>query len=641
MPICILLSSLVLAQSAKKDSTGLKQSAGKSKVDSSISSTRTLSGFSKRDRVYLSDKDTIHLYDSGFDGLQILEGKLSDYKVFITGENHMYTESNARLWLKMIKYLHANAGVRNIMFEYGYSYGYLVNEYLQTGDTTLFNSIDQFAYEEYSAMLKDLKVFNDNLPYGDKLYFAAIDIDRGVYPLAKVLGHLLPDKSADMPDSIEVHIQSIRSLTAYNDFKLVEEDDINSVYTSGNGFKYKTLNTLRLAHQNFLSHKSLYRQYLGDNFAKFESIMDTKYKAREQWVKFESDGAIQEYIYRETYMHQQFIEEQAAHDGNWFGQFGRCHTTKDFQNSNSCEWFQFSSLADRIESTKGGAFEEKVMTMAIVYLEDMNFGPETKDDSKLLNKYFEDMSANSISINDISGDSALSERFYTDFNYIIFNTHTARGNSYSNLNKEKNDEDDFIGKLMFGYSFNSVGLENLNARIAEDGGLSSFNTMKPAKELSFEIGSKKFYTAAIFGLYNDEQLILNNLEYSLSGFFVKDQFFFNMTHKKKRFDILPGIGIGYAKLNLNTNQTNSLATPDLADAFLGEKRNVNYINDALNIDFGVILDFNIKHFSFGLEDGYLVDLSNKKWKSGKEELNSSPSTSFTGWHHKFRVGISF
>ena len=33
----------------------------------------------------------------------------------------------------------------------------LVNEYLQTGDSALFSSIDQFAYDEYSSVIKDLK----------------------------------------------------------------------------------------------------------------------------------------------------------------------------------------------------------------------------------------------------------------------------------------------------------------------------------------------------------------------------------------------------------------------------------------------------------------------------------------------------
>ncbi|MFT5817869.1 MAG: hypothetical protein ACI95K_001356, partial [Lentimonas sp.] len=192
------------------------------------STTRSLGTPFIRDEITINSEDTLHLYDSSFAGLELLDDTLSQFRVFITGENHTYTESNARLWLKMIKYLHANAGVRNIMFEYGYTYGYLVNEYLQTGDTTLFSSIDQFAYKEYSAVIKELREFNEELPDSAKLYFAAIDIDRGIYPVAKMLAHMLPADSVPVPDSIYLHVASLKSLMEYNDFKLDEQDDETS-----------------------------------------------------------------------------------------------------------------------------------------------------------------------------------------------------------------------------------------------------------------------------------------------------------------------------------------------------------------------------------------------------------------------------
>ena len=55
------------------------------------------------DNIYFSDTDTLHLYEEDFNGLSMLDSVVPNFKVFLTGENHTYTESNARLWLKMIK----------------------------------------------------------------------------------------------------------------------------------------------------------------------------------------------------------------------------------------------------------------------------------------------------------------------------------------------------------------------------------------------------------------------------------------------------------------------------------------------------------------------------------------------------------
>lgn len=599
------------------------------------SSIRNLGSSTSAHIVNISESDTVHLYDSSFIGLELLDTVVGKYSIFITGENHTYTESNARLWLKMIKYLHANAAVRNIMFEYGFSYGYLVNEYLQTGDTALFASIDKFAYDEYSSVIKELKEFNDSLPTDEKLYFTAIDIERGLYPIVKLLDRLLPPQSEDIDDSLYVDVQSIRSLSSYNDFQLDEED---SEYKKGNGFTFKTGASLRLLHQNFLRNEAKFKEYLGSNFDLFKRVIVDNYNARFRWEDYENDNTVQEYIYREDYMHRRFLEEKAQHPGNWFGQFGRCHTTQEQQSNNSCDWFVFNSLADRIKHTKGGEYEDQVLTLTMVYDDDRDFGPDKAYAEELLDTYFYNMPESSLYIIDIRSDSALNSAYGNDFNYLILNTKTERGNAYSYLNDYENDNSEERLTLAFGYRMQNFDFSNLNSRF--NGNYSSFSELKTAFEISVLNHGEKLNTGTFFGVYRPEKLNVGDSAYQLNGFYINALFSAELFKKVKWFDLMPGLGLGYSKLKMGITEPDTTAFLPRAGS-LGESKYSEFINDAFTMDASIITDFNFGWLTLGYQAGFIADLSNKLWKSNKTHLDFSPKTSFSGFYQTVRLGVNF
>ena len=583
---------------------------------------------------YLDDDDTVRLYTKGFKGLTKLDSQLSNFKVFVTGENHSYTESNARLWLKMIKYLNQNAGVRNIMFEYGYSYGFLVNEYLRTGDTTLYNSIDQFAYNAYSNALKDLKVYNDSLPADQKLYFTAIDIERGVYPIVKTLDYLIPNE-ATPHDSIYLHIQSIKSLAAYNDFKL---DALANPSGYNTGFNFKSASTLNLVKENFKNNEKLYQELLGDNYSEFRKVIIDNYNDRKQWLEYENDGAVQEYIYRENYMHARFLQEQETHPGNWFGQFGRCHTTQSKQESNSCEWFQFSSLADRIKNTSSGAFKDKVMTIGILYNLDRRTGPDKDSIEKYFDKYFTDVPKNSIALLNLSNDSTLKKIYGKDFNYFFLNTYSRKGDFDGIFDSGDSDKDGQNLKFIIAYNAQDVELAELNASLSQSSG--EFNNTLQAIEIMFLGGAKGLLSGSSYGFYLPQEVILSNgLQYNLRGFYIKDLFYYNVTKKVPWVDLMPGFTAGYSRLKLTAYESaNGQGTND---GFLGEIKNTVYTNPAFVMDAGVIADFNIKRLSLGYMLAYNFDFSKPEWKSQGVLSNNSPSTKFNGLITSFRIGVNF
>ena len=604
----------------------------------STSAVRGLGSSAHVSDVTINDVDTVHLYDTSFSGLHILDSVVGKYSIFMTGENHTYTESNARLWLKMIKYLHAKAGVRNIMFEYGFSYGYLVNEYLQTGDSALFSSIDQFAYDEYSSVIKDLKDFNDSLPETQKLYFAAIDIERGVYPIVKLLDRLLPPQSVEMDDSLYVDVQSLRSLASYNDFQLDKEDDPEN--QSSRGFMFKTGSSLRLLHHNFLRNEAKFKDYLGANFDLFKRVIISNYNALHQWEEYEENNTVQEYIYREDYMHRRFLEEKSLHPGNWFGQFGRCHTTQELQSNNSCDWFVFNSLANRIKHTKGGLYTNQLLTLTMVYDDDRDFGADKVYAEKMLDKYFYAMPESSLYIVDIRTDSALNVAYGTDFNYLILNTKKERGTAYSYLNASADNSNSDKMKITLGARLQRFDLRNLNQRFSDEGGLELFSEDKTASEFGFLTTDGKFKNATAIGFWFSEDVQIAANTYSLKGFYATSYYLMEMLKEKSWVDIFPGIGMGYSKLKLNTEESYN-GTLLLQDGFLGETKLTQYVNDAFTLDATLMADLNLGWFTLGYHTGYCVDVSNKLWKSNKTHLNLSPEVSLGGFYQTLKLGVNF
>lgn len=590
---------------------------------------------------FFEENDTLELYGESFAGLELLDSQLKNNKIFITGENHTFTESNARLWLKMIKYLHKHAGVRNVMFEYGFSYGWLVNEYLQTGDTNLYNSIKNFAYIEYSNVIKELRDYNASLDSSERIYLCAIDIERGVYPIAKLLDYLLPDEY-DAHDSIILHLESISSLASYNDHKLQQEES-NLSYVN---YNFLSNPTLDLIHENFIKFEEEYKKVLAGNFDLFKSVITEKYLARKLWNKYDDAKAVQQYVYRENYMHKRFLIEQAEHPGNWFGQFGRCHTTQTKQNSNSCDWFMFKSLANRIKNTKGDLFKDSVMTIGIVYERDRNMGVDREQYEELFDEYFESVPEGRIVLFDLSKDSTIDSVYGEDFDYVFLNTNTKKGEVYETVFDLYDYDLDYMPnfKATLNYVRNSFSDEFslLNDELS-NANIGTFSPQLYAIELNFLTGASDMpvYSGSQIGVFIPQTATGtdNDIEYKLSGFYIKNQVFYNLTESTAVLDIMPGIGYGFERLTLKAQEY--VGNPNLNMGSLGEARSIAFYNPAFVVDGYMIADINISRFTVGFQWGYTLDVSDQHWRSDGELLYMSPPTSLSRMSQTVRVGFNF
>ena len=154
--------------------------------------------------------------DNDFTGFELYKDSLENYSIFINGENHLYTKSNAALQLKMLKYLHQNADVKTLLLELGWSRGYIITKYIQTGDSTLLPAIKNYSWQYYAKMVESLKLYNDSLPQDQKISVVGIDVERFNNMAVKAMQMQMPKRGFKTPhDSIEMSIESLEALDFY------------------------------------------------------------------------------------------------------------------------------------------------------------------------------------------------------------------------------------------------------------------------------------------------------------------------------------------------------------------------------------------------------------------------------------------
>lgn len=624
----------VINHTAKDAINAAVEAAEKLINESKNSSIRSIGRLDRRETTKFDPYDTLTMSSPGYEGLAGLDSIVGDFNVFLIGENHLYSKSNAKIWLKTIKYLHEYAGVRNIIFEYGASYGFLVNEYLQTKDSALFSSIVRFVYPAYSEAIKELAEYNSELPDSAKLYFAGIDIDRGVYPILKSLDYLLPEDIGMLPDSVLLHVQSIKSLAEYNKTKLLGiEEGERSYY----GFNYKTAGSLDLIQSSFLNNEVLFQELLQDNFAQFKKIIVDQYDERKEWLSYRDLETVQEYIYRETQMYRRFQREYASRSGGWFGQFGRCHAIKKEVVNNSCEWYLFNSLADRIHTSNESGL--KLMTIGQVYLNDDLFGTLHEEDTDLFDSYIKAMDYNSVAFFDLRSDKAILRAFGDEFDYIIFNKYTTLNTGIYDKRKDtkRDEEDKMYISANLGFGSQEIDIDGINGLFSDSLTSVEFQSNIPVFIVHFNLSKGRFFSSLVYGVYADQERKEYGKSYMLSGYFVKSTYGFDLV-KGAMYSVVPALGFSANSLNFEIREEEPISLPN---AGIGNLRTTLFTNPSLAFDFELLAQVNLNRFTFGSNIGYVLDISKKDWRTNGEQITDSPNTSFTGVRWSTWVGWSF
>jgi hypothetical protein len=285
---------------------------------------------------------------------------LSDKRLFLNGEFHL-KEKNNEVNLFLLKYYYKNAKVRVLLMEMGYTSGYLLNQYLISGDQSLLNSVD--ILPPSTAYFKSLRAFYQSLPEDEKFVVQGVDREFGIYGFTEALGLLFHDSI--VPTEISLLVESFKKENMY-DGSLTK--------------KY-----VYLFYVDLLKHEASYRTYLKDDFYHFRSIiysqMFSPYFGRKRF-----DSREDFYRARELFMYENILRVINEYPGvNYYGSFGALHvSTKDAASWSSVK--EWKSLASMLNNVSDSPVRSKVFSSVIYY---ENFKRRTLESLYILEKSME------------------------------------------------------------------------------------------------------------------------------------------------------------------------------------------------------------------------------------------------------------
>lgn len=602
------------------------------------------------DKISYTDTIALNNHDTTF-GYQQLDSNIAGKSIFIAGENHTYLESNSKLWVQNIKYLYKNAGVRNVLTEGGPAMAWLTNEYIQTGDSSLFAVIKKYVFEEYADKYEKLREFNVTLDSNDRITLYGIDLERGTYGAMKVLSMLIPD-SVSAPDSIDIHIEGVLGMAMYQDreiFKRDEkEDDDEEDYLYG--YSYSVSGTINLLLDNFERHDTLYEAYLGDKYDLFKEILMSLKNAR-YWNRLERNNTAQGYVYREKYMYQQFLSIYNEKGGKYYGQFGRCHATKKKADKNSCEWYVFKSLANRMKQSKELNLKNQIMTFGIMYKDDNDY---LADDWEIvgseIDALFDSLGENTVLLYDLASDSSLSAFFEEDFDYLFLNTYSpSKDHPYFDPTDFLEDYGTPFYVLAYRYGQTYINLESIG-QLHDADNQDVFASSNPLIYHGgiFRTGNKT-YSNWVSSTYMGATQAINSVntdgrgqsESKLTSFAYNSEVLYDLVGGLNFLDVYLGGALGFSNLRLAVTETNDNLNLPISSGFVGGMKQSIFNNPAFtgSILFGI--DINMGPVTIGCNVGSQYDFSKPEWRLGGELLKDGPQTSFTALMAGVHAGFNF
>lgn len=585
--------------------------------------------------------------DNDYSSFSLLDSVLPAYNVFFTGENHQFRRSNYMLQLKMLKYLHQKAGVKHLLLEFGYSRGWLVNRYVQTGDTTLFSTLYDYSYREYSLLYKGIYEYNQTLDSADRITVSGIDIERSYTTPVKVLSLLFP--TTEPPSAIALHIDAIRALAVITDDKQrsTKTDKEEDVFERRARNRYSEARSISLFLHDADSNAQYYREYLGAAYPDFLKIT-TGLKASYLRDKFTGDNTVQAYIFREQYMYERFMELVKEYPGEkFYSQFGRCHTSLEGQDR-WCGYYYFRSLASRIQQSTDTLVNGKVCAIAAYY----PLGSEAEkrmireDKVDVLLKRTPEKG---LVLVRVEADSSEKGKLSDKYQFVILNYNrpaedVVNADTTKQPSRQVSHSDD-EGSITFEYRYGMAGikLSSLNS-LAQIAGANGKNFSTP---LLFQGGAltltgEGVYTSVLADFFTTQRISLSDTSrLSLSGWSVRMRVGADLLRSSRVVKLSPYIGIAYSRLAFE--QYNEYPAEPVYNAFEPYRReHYRYVNPAVVWEAGLDLRVRLKFISFALNGGYQLDLSGKQWKtSGGGRQTGLPRTSHGGFYLAAAVGLFF
>ncbi|MFP5470559.1 MAG: hypothetical protein ACLGGV_03110 [Bacteroidia bacterium] len=590
----------------------------------------------------------IFIDSNSTDDFSLIEKEFKDKRVVMLGENHLFRKSNYKLEFKILKHLNKHYGIDHLLLEFGYSIGWLADTYIQTGDTAIKEVVKDYFYPEFQALFDSIRTLNLSLDtiYCPQVRITSIDIERSIPIAVKVASMLLPSDSIHAHDSINFHIETIRSLASYSD-RLIKKSSDNAevnVFSSGFYEDFNFYSSIKPIIANVKKYEAHYRAYLGEDCEHFFKIFEGLDKA-EQWNDYLNSRAIQYVILREEYLYNSFIKY--LHDNpeaKVLMQFGRCHTIPDKTNSN-CAFDAFKSLAYRIKHSNNSEIKGKIFTLPIVYL---NSYADGFSDDYTVGKHLVD----SLTIEDADGklflvkkneQDSLIEEHFPGFDFFVLNTNNSSDDQIIDTTEE-NYEDEYYQPEQFVFD---LGVES-----GFTGYSTSFSEFTRQLNLSQNFSPIFRYTNLFFDFQDDEGFVGMNVfftpkqnirkdsaSYSLSvfgGSFKVGKQFISMN---KKGIVVLAIGNGYYHYTMGESIDLNWKSNSIFDNASNNQNRRIIRNPAYVLSIDSKAKYKLGGILLGISAGYNFDFSSKKWKNSGGFISDGPRNSLSGWYAGFSLSF--
>lgn len=558
--------------------------------------------------------------DNDFSGFAYLDKVPDSARVFLAGENHAYRNFNNEIKEKTLRYLHAHRDVRLWISEMGAGRAYLINQGLIHGDSTMFDVMSDFSWEEDVNQYRRLAAFNDTLPEDQHVQIYGVDVEHGWVSLVIALDHILTRPNQEAHDSIRLDLEAIHGLAREIKVSYQGRGSAPPGYPYLSSWRTDdvVISNLRHFRDHLSRHRSKVNAFVGDDRTDFDLVFDCLDRTL-QYHDYEQQALVYANVYRELHLAEEVAALLQAHPGqNAFGQFGRCHVSQADTDS-SCTRGVIASLAARLENEPEYGLEGHVVSTAYLYPDynwDLIENPVYNHVLEVANAH--DPEAVVMITQEEVPDSLISQSEAIYDHYII---------NHGGLGEEKTPETYYdgtreagergMGGLFVSWQYNDFS--NAQAIMADYFGSYGLSWDESHRDyVGISIGGYGMLDGynmvhLLWSTGNGNQIDNDTLEVRWSSGKFLYEAGYDMAWLTSHFNFTPKGVVGYMGNSFQVDESeevNAFLSPTGVAQTRYELRNNAFLAGA-----GLNLEYEGDHLVVGLQGTYLWDLSRTVWRS--------------------------
>lgn len=338
--------------------------------------------------------------DSNFVSFEPLDEVVPQFSFFFTGEEHR-KKINTQLQLNFLLYLHQTAGVKNLVVEGGYSYGYLLNSYVKSGNERILDkalAVAPICPDNMRLMYREIFEYNQKLAEEDQIRVVGIDLEHTPELALQVLALQVPHKA--FPKTIKKRLNMVRSL---HESTYIDDRQVARMF--------------KRLHKDMAKKEFDYKDFLGERYGIFKMIVENTVAGYNfNWLNIAL--STKSWKVREDQMYRNFLAVQRElQQGGCYAQFGALHT----QLAKGLSW-DFPTIARQLNEKGSSPVQGKVMaiTRYLRNFEDEYSNWKENDDLEDMIQYVEKAYPDRVVLCRLTGDNSPFKNISKAFQYMIY-----------------------------------------------------------------------------------------------------------------------------------------------------------------------------------------------------------------------------